>query len=210
VIKLSNDANPPASGNLAEVEPGKSTTTLRATVYDSNNQPVPNVNVRLEAAAETNSGGHRHQLQRPPGSVSPASGTSPLSFSFNAPAVSGDHTITARCTDRDCGSDTGKVWVGIKDLVHIPPSGYWNLIGDTSIHPEGWYLTGEALGKLMDLARLYKQVYFPFAGPLQLNDASLERGGVFDIDWAKYDTSGNITERRTEWWTPPHREHRLR
>ena len=31
-IKLSNDINPPASGDLAEVEPGKATTTLRATV----------------------------------------------------------------------------------------------------------------------------------------------------------------------------------
>jgi len=39
---------------------------------------------------------------------------------------------------------------------------------------------------------------------LQLNDASLERGGVFDIYWANPDTG----ESRTDWWTPPHAEHR--
>ena len=99
--------------------------------------------------------------------------------------------------------------MGIRGLVNIPSSGFWNLYGDTGIHPAGHYLAGDALGKLMDLARLYKQVYFPLNTPvLQLNDASLERGGVFDIDWVSQDAQGNVIARRTEWWTPPHSEHR--
>jgi hypothetical protein len=82
--------------------------------------------------------------------------------------------------------------------VGIPSSGFWELIGDTTIHPAGHYLNGDAFGMLIDLARLYKQVYFPFSQVLRLNDASLERGGVFDIDIAG----------RTTFWTPPHAEHR--
>lgn len=60
-------------------------------------------------------------------------------------------------------------------------------------HPANHYLNGDALGKLMNLARLYKQVYFPFDPVLRLNDASLERGGLFDL--------GAL-------WAPPHHEHR--
>lgn len=60
-------------------------------------------------------------------------------------------------------------------------------------HPANHYLNGDTLGKLMDLARLYKQVYFPFDPVLRLNDASLERGGLFDL--------GAL-------WAPPHHEHR--
>ena len=75
-IKLSNEATPPASGDLAEVEPGpspapgKDTATLRATVYDSNNQPQPGVSVTLHAEAVAMSGGHSHHSDdRPKGSL---------------------------------------------------------------------------------------------------------------------------------------------
>ena len=212
-IQLANTSGSPNPDFLAEVEPWESINTLIATVYDSNNQPRPGVSVTLRAEVVPMSGGHsHHDDNRPMGDLG---GTPPLGhilenqitgadgavhFTFKAPKVAGDHMITANCNDRPCGSDTGKVWVGIRGLVNIPSSGFWNLIGDTAVHPAGHYLTGDAFGKLMDLAQLYTQVYFPFRSHtpvLQLNDASLVRGGVFDIDFVG----------RTTFWAPPHAEH---
>jgi len=214
VIRLSRGDGSSADNTiLASIEPGEVTTSLRATVYDDNNQPVPNVNVRLEVTVEANSGGHLHDVNRPKGTVNPAEGNTGADgsghvFAFTAPAPAGDYKITATCqggyTCQQQGSN--EVWVGIKGLVSIPPSGFWNLYGSTGIHPANHYLTSDALGKLIDLAQLYTQVYFPFRSNtpvLQLNDASLERGGVFDIYWENTDTG----EHRTDWWKPPHKEH---
>lgn len=194
------------NGALVDVEPGREVGGLRADVTCDG---VPtSKEVVLTVKVDANTGGHNHVPSRPDGSLSPRDGSSPLTFSFVAPLPAGDHSITARCADNSCGLDTGKVWVGIHGLVNIPSSGFWNLYGDTGIHPAGHYLTGDAFGKLMDLAQLYTQVYFPLNTPvLQLNDASLVRGGVFDIDWVSRDAQGNIIARRTEWWTPPHKEH---
>jgi hypothetical protein len=184
-------------GALADVEPSKLIGGLRAEVL-CDGVPTPKV-ITLTLTAVDNSGGHSHVPGRPTGSLSVTSGTTPLPFSYTAPVASGDYTITAQCTDGTCDAATGFVWVGIQGFVNIPSSGFWNLIGDTAIHPAGHYLTGDAFGKLIDLARLYKQVYFPLNTPvLRLNDASLERGGLFDIDFIG----------RTAFWTPPHAEHR--
>ena len=181
---------------LADVEPGKLIGGLRAETL-CNGVSTPK-DITLTITAVDNSGGHQHVPGRPTGNLSVTGGTTPLTFAYVAPAASGDYTITAKCADDSCGEATGKVWVGVKGLVNIPSSGFWNLYGDTGIHPAGHYLTGDAFGKLMDLARLYKQVYFPLNTPvLQLNDASLERGGVFDIDFVG----------RMAFWTPPHAEH---
>jgi len=199
-IKLENPATPATAGALAEVEPGKSV-ALVAQVYNEMNEKVPGISVTLQSRVTAYSGGHQHDdtiRHTQHAGAAPATVASGNSFSFTAPALAGDHTITAQCADNSCGTDTGKVWVGIRGLVNIPSSGFWNLYGDTGIHPAGHYLTGDALGKLMDLALLYKQVYFPLNTPvLQLNDASLERGGLFDIDF----------EGRPTFWAPPHAEH---
>ena len=168
-------------------------------MYHSNSQPVPNINVKFEVTVEANSGGHQHNVNRPKGTVTPAEGsTGPDGlghpFTFTAPAPAGDHKIKATCIGQECTQEgPDKVWVGVKDLLNVPSSGFWELIGDTTTHPANHYLNGDALGKLMDLARLYKQVYFPFDQVLRLNDAGLERGGVFDL--------GTM-------WGPPHHEHR--
>ena len=226
-IRLSNETEHPAVGRLAEVEPGVTSTTLRARVYDSNGQIVFNVPVQLQVSVDTTSGGHSHpDDKRPKGTLisidpnpgaasgndgvltgSTAAADGSMQFSFESPAAAGDHTIEARCMDRDCSVEgPSQVWVGVKDLVSIPSSGFWSLYGGTGIHPANHYLNSDALGKLIDLAQLYTQVYFPFRSStpvLQLNDASLERGGVFDIYWENTDTG----EHRTDWWTPPHKEH---
>lgn len=207
VVKLSNDATPSASGNLAEVEPGKTTTTLRATVYDSNNQPVPNVNVKLEVTVEAYSGGHQHNDNRPKGLLSNGvsagiviegnTGSSGMPFTFLARPPAGDHKIIATCVGRDCAQEgPDKVWVGVKDLAPLSElSDTYRLIGDKPAHPGNSYLSGQASQVISRIASEYKnlvQFDVPPTPVLHLNDASLERGGIFDI---------NST------WARPHAEH---
>jgi hypothetical protein len=186
------------SGVPAEVEPGQTVENLRAEV--TCNGVATAVPIQLEVNAKEQTGGHNHvgdaAHPRPPGSLTPAGGASPLTFAFTAPAPAGDHTITARCADRDCGVAEGEVWVGYKDLVNIPPSDSYALtetvggqtgpIGASGSHPANHYLTQEALERLVIIAGVYKEIY-PNNPRLHLNDASLERGGVYDITntWAK-------------------------
>lgn len=59
------------------------------------------------------------------------------------------------------------------------------------------------MGRLQQLAALYRQ-RFPSDPPPYLNDASLERGGLFDIYWENLQKG----TKRTVWWTTPHVEHR--
>ncbi|MBI5782516.1 MAG: hypothetical protein HZA69_02115 [Gammaproteobacteria bacterium] len=210
-IKLSPLGGPQESGAiLASVEPSK-TTSLVAYVYDQNGQSVSGAKVQLEITEVIpNSGGHRHHEARPkgtlnggeqvrPDTVTGSTGTSGLAFSFAAPAVAGDHKITASCTDGKNCSQQGPetVWVGVKGLQAIG-DGPWVLVGQDDVHPDNHYLAPIARQKVTRLAELYHQK-FPSDQTLRFNDASLERGGLLDI---KY--SG-----RSGWWTSPHETHRL-
>lgn len=188
VVKLT-----PVAPIDSSIEPGKKATWL-ARVYDKGGQLVPNVSVKLDVAVTENSGGHLHTVNRPPGDISPSegsTGTAGLTITFTAPAVSGDHTVTVQCADGKCGQATGKVWVGIKDLVSLSPSADYVLIGQLPEHPAGHYLTGTALYRVTMLASLYRRPLsrlFPNLDfRLHLNDASLEHGGIFDIlnDWKR-------------------------
>jgi hypothetical protein len=207
-IKLSNDAGPSASGDLAEVEPGQTTTTLRAKVYDSNNQLVPSVDVKLEVTVDANSGGHSHDNNRPKGLLSGNgqggieivgnTGSDGLPFTFTAPAPAGDHKVIATCTDssRTCTREgPDKVWVGIRGLQMIGV-GPWGLVGSNGFHPNNHYLTSSARQKISRVAELYHQK-FPNNPTLRLNDGSLERGGLLDIYYPS----------RVVWWMPPHEQH---
>jgi len=193
IIKLS-----PANSS---VEPGKTVNLLARVFDDQNNQPVPNVGVIIEVTVGENSGGHMHDVNRPKGIVSPSAGStgpdgSGLALSFTAPVSAGDHTITARCADDSCGEATASVWVGIQGLVPLYETHLYKLVGSDDAHPDNHYLTIAATGSVVWLAELYR-ARFPNDPPLHLNDASLERGGLFDI---KYPA-------RAQWWTPPHVEH---
>jgi hypothetical protein len=194
---------------LTSVEPGKAA-ALIARVYDQNNQLVPNVGVEIKVdIVVANSGGHKHHdSQRPKGKlngqdppiVTGSTDAGGFSFTFNAPAPAGDHTLKASCTDRTCtqqGPD--RVWVGVKDLVPLNSAPLYALIGSDTYHPNNHYLTNSALGQAVWLAQLYRQ-RFPNDPVLHLNDASLERGGLFDIQYPG---------RGATWWTTPHKTHRF-
>lgn len=209
VLKLTTVSNSAESSTtIRSIEPSQ-TTSLLARVYNQNNQIVPNVNVRLEVDIVPNSGGHRHHdtirskgsLQGPnptPHVITGSTGTNGFTFQFKAPDVAGDHKLKATCTDRTCtqqGPDT--VWVGIKKLIPLPNASTYALLRNRDEnHLDNHYMTYDAHIKLLQLADLYRR-RFPGDPLLHVNDASLERGGLFDIDsnWS-YLPKGHKSHRR--------------
>jgi len=199
---------PQSTSIVASAEPG-TTINLIARVYDQSNQPAPNVSVRIEATSIPNSGGHQHpDAQRPKGKFNGNSQNPPVvngttdasggfSFTYTAPDVSGDYKLTASCNN--CTQEgTDQIWVGIKDLVPLPnDSAYVLLPNPDYFHPENHFLTMDAESRLLELADLYRQT-FPSEPRLHLNDASLERGGLFDFG-AKDGAP----------WKPGHKTHRF-
>lgn len=194
---------------LEKIEPSKLTTFI-AKVYDQNNRSIPNVEVQLSLEAKHGSGGHNHgddtvtlRTGTLDGQKVLTGRTDPNGFQFKykAPDVSGDINIKASCmSGNSCaqqGPDT--VWVGIKELIPLPDTGMYVLLPnrDTN-HPANHYMAYGASIKLMQLADLYRR---RFSGDplLHVNDASLERGGLFDIDsnWS-YLPRGHKSHRRGE------------
>jgi len=188
---------------LTSVEPDKSV-ELIAKVFDSQMVERPDVNIEISVDTVSFSGGHRHHDDdRPQGILigSENSGTTitgitddiGLQFTYNSPSPSGEHKLKVKCLNKECvlkGPST--LWVGIKDLVSIPPSASYGFVGDTVSHPDNHYLSSEMIIKVTSLAGVYNSI-FPSDPILQFNDASLERGGLFDIN---------------QNWSPSHYEHR--
>lgn len=210
-IKLEPSTGAPESAEiLTSIEPDKITNDLVAKVYGQNGQLVSNASVRLELNVQANSGGHHHDVDRPKGVLSNGTlsgdtitgntSSNGLVFAFTAPKVAGDHKITASCADgKNCqpeGPDT--VWVGVKDLVSLPGLDVYVLLPNVNdpMHPDNHYMTYTAMLRVTTLAVLYHGE-FPNDPLLHLNDASLERGGLFDYK-AKDGTP----------WQPPHKTHR--
>lgn len=193
---------PDSSSILISVEPDN-TAGLVAKVYDENEALVQNVDIELEVETIANSGGHQHHSNdRPKGSLG---GIPPIphiitgntesdgfEFAFAAPAVAGDHKIIASCVTETCTQEgPDRVWVGVKELEPLLQSSDYVLIGSTSKHPDNHYLTVESGQIITAIAQMYNHD-FP-ESVLYLNDASLKRGGLFDI-------TGN--------WVPGHNRHR--
>lgn len=193
LVRLSTDS--PKPGYLAESKPspmgGVERAKLRA-VVTCNGAPAPAVQLRPSSTVEARSGGHDHHdearqkggFQSPNGFLSDPQGY--VDFFFVAPEVSGDHTLKIECAQVECRPATGKVWVGIKDLVSLYDTHLYTLVGKTGSHPRNHHLTWQATGQAVWLAELYK-ARFPSDPTLRYNDASLERGGLFDIDanWSR-------------------------
>jgi len=220
-IKLSPLSGQAESGTiLSSIEPDRSTGSLVAKVYDNNGQLVPNAKVKLVVDVQRYSGGHQHdegrhsngvnenrvgRLAPYPGTTATISdngkvlegntGQNGLRFTFAAPVPAGDHKITASCTDgKNCqpeGPDT--VWVGHKGLQPLNDNNVYILLPNNNDpkHPDNHNLTLTAASRMAVFAAMYHGKY-PNLSVLQLNDASLERGGIFDL---RHD------------WKAPHHEH---
>lgn len=193
LVRLSTDS--PQPGYLAESKPspmgGVEKAKLRA-VVTCNGAPAPAVLLRPSSTVEARSGGHDHHdeargkggFQSPNGFLSDPHGY--VDFFFVAPEVSGDHSLKVECAQVECRPATGKIWVGITDLVSLYDTHLYTLVGKTGSHPRNHHLTWQATGQAVWLAELYK-ARFPSDPTLHYNDASLERGGLFDIDanWSR-------------------------
>ena len=171
--------------------------------YDVNTGLVePNVNMVLSPLRhQANSGGHVHDSSaRPKGSLSAFGGnTGPsgmeLVIRYTSPEVSGvvysDGACSApngfRCFDGYFYSFTTKVQ-GLQDL---GPNAAYVLVGDKPWHPSNHWGTSSFVAKLRHAAALYNMKY---GSKLEINDLSLEWGGLFDIN---------------QDWSHPHREHRI-
>jgi hypothetical protein len=203
--------------------PGEPDALLLAKVVNENGAVIPGVGIELRLDVIANGGGHFHDdetrhrsyagalsvIDEGTGSVSKDgktltgnTGTTGLVFGFNGPTFpnnpAGTHEITGTCTDRACTqAGPTRISVEVSDLTPVTasPSNLWTLIGETATHPENHYLTTTALQNLTALASAYRS-RFPAAPPLRLNDASLEKGGLFDLYPA-------FTA-----WNVPHSEHR--
>ena len=200
----------------SEVEPSNSLSLTAIVINQNDGQPPKNpVNLNISLKVDSTSAGHVHgDGARPRGGIAnvktcpsdapcwsnPTNGNGMVAFSFNAPAASGTHTITASCDRCTNGSAPKTVNVKVAGLQTIPASRRYALqdsagrvIGAISgKHSDNHYLTATAIGKLQDLANIYTKIN-PGA-KLYLNDASLVWGGLFDVG--------------SRPWSPPHSAHR--
>lgn len=192
---------------LADVEPSGTATAYANTsrtayaqvVNPQTNQPKAGVQVKFSVDVLANSGGHdgNHYQMRPKGKLLDCSSGSEVettvcttqqdgraTVTFNAPIVSGTHTITATCVSPACTSPaSGNINVKVPGLEQIPSeSTIYALIGGETDKPhhDNHFLTNNAFNQLIVLAINYHHLY-PKDPVLHLNDASLVWGGKFDI-----------------------------
>lgn len=151
------------------------------------------------------SGGHDHDSPaRPKGFLSAYTGftgSTGLQFQsvYTAPEVSGHVQSSISCTAPGYPScEPGDFFVfatAVPNLVSLPQSNSYALIGSTPEHTSNHFATLSFATKLAALANMYFIKYGELPNPnLSFNDISLESGGLFDI-------AAN--------WIPPHREHRI-
>jgi hypothetical protein len=210
------------TGMGGEIEPsgtsggGNSTRTGYVTVLDAQSQPKVGAVVRITVNVDTSSGGHDHgesYARRDRGSISGCAATDvadaydcttssngSAQFTFNAPQASGTHSFTATCVQPTCtNSGSGNIDVKVDGLATIPASQFYTFVGGEADKPhhDNHYLTTAAASVLWSMAVSYQfEQRFQLNGitppPLNLNDASLIWGGIFDVD-------GD--------WDTPHNEH---
>ncbi|MFZ5523586.1 MAG: hypothetical protein ACOY9D_05825 [Pseudomonadota bacterium] len=197
-------SEPQDQTQLPDVEPGSSREITARVTSVQTGQPKQGAVVRFRLDADLTSGGHDHGEaygRRSRGTISSSNcvaqpGGAPdtydcttgpegnTGFTFNAPAASGTHTITAACISHACsGSKTGKINVKVEGLAPIPsePTIYALIGGEADKkHHDNHYLIGDALNQLVIMAINYHFLY-PNEPVLHLNDASLVWGGKFDI-----------------------------
>jgi hypothetical protein len=190
---------------LAETRPagtgGTSTVTVTAKVT-SGGLPKAGITVGLGVAVQPRTGGHAHgdlgSLMRPNGKLSINSGVTDangeIKFKFTAPEPAGLHAIVADCSAAGCAEQaTHVVTVKVPDLIHIPPDyAYtptrYTLVGNvgdagnnyqTFNHLDTHFVSRQSLGHFVDLVDLFARLGW---GQIGVNDASLQWGGMFDIE----------------------------
>lgn len=204
-ISISSIISPPYKNYITSMDPSL-TKGFVAEVKGSDGKPG-NIPVDWIVKAIEDTGGHvqtHHSARNPTHSgvleIGSKKGTSlknitingEQEFKFTSPKSSGDYSVEITCPNHTCTqTKPDKIWVGIKDLKSLPASPLYNFIGDTDAHPDNHYVSELAAKKIDNIAFVYNED-FPDDDVLHINDASLERGGLFDI---------------TGEWKPAHKTH---
>jgi hypothetical protein len=208
----------------AEGKDGKSTLELIAKVTE-NGSPKAGVTVGFGVASEPFSGGHVHgdlgSIPRPKGTLSKTSGITDangeIKLTFIADEPAGLHAVVADCAPAGCtNTATHVVKVKVPDLIHIPPDfgnapARYVLIGNYKTpenpaqqinHNDTHFLTERSWANLDDLINTFIRLGW---GQVGINDASLEWGGMFDIEGRWLDP---VLRPNGKFTTGGHAEHR--
>lgn len=199
--------------NPAEVFPDNNT-VVTATVYDVNNNPVPNYAITLQAVAPqyqsdpcNDCGGHSHDTNRPIGNFlsdqgnpigSTTQGTTDtsgqLTITYKASQIGGVETLKVWGTQEPAAKDEKRLTVRVGGLIPLTePSGssfWYRLTGSTSAHSSNHHGTNSTNVATYNIALDY---WDETDTTLGINDMSLMWGGLFDIN---------------ENWNSPHSLHR--
>ncbi|MFL5494369.1 MAG: hypothetical protein ACJ8DC_08310 [Gemmatimonadales bacterium] len=138
-----------------------------------------------EAAPQT--GGHVHDAaSKPVGTWNPVSGATSgdgvWTTNFTAPPFAGTANLRYRVTGATRCTGTAQVAVTysivVPGLVALGASAEYDLIGQTSTHPDNHYGVQSFVAKLQSLASTFRSKY---QSKLAYNDMSLASGGWFDL-----------------------------
>ena len=141
----------------------------------------PGNEVRFSAAGEEGSGGHEHIGNRPAGTFSPSRCTTDATgrciARYRATAFGGRELITAQNGQLRAQKNLD---VMVPFLVPLGGGDVYNLVGETDKHSNNHNIAIGLRVAMIDIANEY-HLAFPDAELLNINDISLPRGGLFDI-----------------------------
>ncbi len=180
----------------------KANLPFKAIVTDQNGQAKANVGVSITSDVTQDSGGHAHTNGRPNGKLVAGTSASTLggiatitgitdstgtfSFTFGAEEASGEHRLTATCAGCAAPANTTvNVLIPGLTLLGVEPGSY-DLQGYKDWHPGNHYFSDAAIVKIINLAHAYSHDPAFNNQLLIINDSSLSRGGVLDLeqDWS--------------------------
>ncbi|MCW8901754.1 MAG: hypothetical protein OQK95_13905 [Gammaproteobacteria bacterium] len=183
---------------------------LNAKVVDEDGEIQKDVKLKIEIEPIEQTGGHlgttnhstRPKINRTYGrlrkvgdnlnllglEIEGSTGTTGLDFYYVAPEISGDYKLKITCVDKECfHEDPTTVYVGVDGLSSLGDRVIYKLIGKTEYHNDNHYVdsqTRDKLARLVQRYNRYRQNYkaeYPNIPVIHFNDASLIRGGTFDI-----------------------------
>ena len=187
-----------------------------STCPPENGIPPMSVEIELEVFPpppfSDKDGGHKHDGFRPTGTFEfPPSegggqqtttctvdefdinGEGSCMVSYHSSEVSGVETIVANATDFP---ETEKeIRVEVSNLVLLPESGIgaWRRTGETESHPENHYGTSQTITRIAAVATDYFESHN--GESLGINDISLAKGGLFDLDGNWSSAAGHLEHR---------------
>lgn len=189
---------------------GNSTIEVTAKVMQGGTPKIGEA-VSFSGDVTPNSGGHEdHDVNRPRGRLGGAQGTTDangeVKLTFTAPEVAGIHTVNATCASCSNTPATKEIQVKVPDLIHIPADSQtpprYIFVGQTSKHPKSHFVSNDSWETLKLVIDTFLALGW---GQVGINDASLEWGGMFDIEgkWLQKYLNSN-----GKWVTGGHAEHR--